>query len=408
MKSNKGLGLVKWSVLIIVPIILWGFYWYIGFDQTIVKYMLFITAVLLLLVNLSPLMKSFSKKKSYERLVAIIVGLIIFSFLMAWLYWGQNPVLTFRAAAAQFSILYFFLLKRYKVNFDNLNTIITIFAIIYVVLWFFALAAAPMVLFGNLDEIQDDRGFFRILQLNSIDTLCLFYFLCLVRFGDKKNSNRILWIILAIASYIIVFLSLSRNLIFSISIVTVVYLLIYNRKSFVLFAIVLGLGGYGLISSNEIVSSLFSMTEEQIEEKSEGNLRLVEYTQFTKLYPFHVGTVLFGNGEPHVASSYGVREERLKDNLGFNRSDAGYVHVIVSYGLVMLVVFISLFIKVIKQKVEEEHLYYKLFIYMILIVNVLASVFFSYMISFVICLYALELERNRQFHYKRITALEEQ
>lgn len=408
MHSSRGLDLGKWSVLILVPIILWGFYWYIGFDQTIVKYMLFITAVLLLLFNLSPLFKAFSKKKSYERIVAIIVGLIVFSFLMAWLYWGQNPVLTFRAAAAQFSILYFFLLKRYKVDFDNLNTIITIFAIIYVVLWFFALAAAPMVLFGNLDEIQDDRGFFRILQLNSIDTLCLFYFLCLVRFGDKKNSNRILWIILAIASYIIVFLSLSRNLIFSISIVTVVYLLIYNRKSFVVFAIVLGLGGYGLISSNEIVSSLFSMTEEQIEEKSEGNLRLVEYTQFTKLYPFHVGTVLFGNGEPHVASSYGVREERLKDNLGFNRSDAGYVHVIVSYGLVMLVVFISLFIKVIKQKVEKEHLYYKLFIYMILIVNVLASVFFSYMISFVICLYALELERNRQFHYNRITALEEQ
>ena len=389
----RKLSPIRWVILLLVPIIMWGFYWYIGFNQTIVKYILFITAVILLAFSLNDVFKSFSKKGSYDKYIAIIISLILLSFLVTFVYWGQNPILTFRAAASQFLILYYYLLKHFNVGFGNLNRLITVFAGIYIVLWLIALAAAPRVLFGNLEEIGDERGFFRILQLNGIDTLCLFYFICLMNMC-KKGGKKSFWVIAAIVSYVVVFLSLSRNLILSISLVTLVFLFIYNKKILVGATIIMALGGYSLLSQNEIVDSLYTMTHDQIEERSEGNLRLVEYTQFTEHFPFHVGTMLFGNGEPHVASSYGQREEQLKSSYGFNRSDAGYVHIITSYGLVMLLVFISLLFKVIKQRVSFDSKGYKLFVYFLFIVNVLASTFFSYSASLVICLYALELERQ--------------
>lgn len=372
-----------------------GFYWYVGFDQTIVKYILFITAVVLLVYNIKPLMRSFTKKKTYDRIVAIIIFLILLTFVISFAYWGQSPILTFRAAASQFVFLYYFILKKYRVSFDIVLKLVTIFAAIYFILWLIAITAAPTVLFGNLDEVADDRGFFRILQLPGIDNLCLFYFICLVKIS-RESKRKMWWIVLTMASYIIIFLSLSRNLIFVVSFVTLLFLLLYYKKALLAFGIVLALGGYSLFSNNEILNSLFSMTMSEVEERSENNLRLVEYTEFTKQYPFNIGTFLFGNGEPHVLSSYGQREESLKTSIGFNRSDAGYVHILTSYGIVMMLFLLFLLHKVYKQKVSYNHLGFKLFIFMLFLVNVLSSSFFSYAVSFMISLYALEKDKEEQ------------
>lgn len=386
---------LKWPVLLLTPILMWGLYWYVGFDQTVVKFLLFATAVLLLLFNVRTIIKSLSNKQSYDRKIAIIIILLLVSILTALLYWGQSPILTYRAAASHFVIIYYFILKHYHVSSKELTLIITIFACIYIILWLLALSAAPIVLFGNLDEVDNDRGFFRILQLNGLDTLCLFYFICLTRIRNK-GLTRLLWIVAAIVSFVIIFLSLSRNLIASVSVVTIVFFFIYNKKALIVFATILLLGGYSMISKNEIFESMILLTESHIESQSENNLRMTEYTNFYKLYPFHIGTTIFGNGEPHVISDYGKREEMLKDNVGFNRSDSGYVHLYVSYGIAMLLVFIAILIKVIKQKVCYQFFCYKMFIYMLFAVNVLTTAFFLYAVSFVLSLYALETLRTAE------------
>ena len=382
----------KWAVLLLIPIVFWGFYWYVGFNQTVVKYLLFFLAVTLLLLNLKRLNVSLSKKNSYDKYVSIISCLIILSFFITYIYWGQNPILTYRAAASQFLVLYYFILKEYKVSYDELFRLVTIFAVIHIVLWMIALAAAPIVLFGNEEEISDSRGFYRIVHLKGLDTLCLFYFMVLCQKAERQ-WKKVLLIACAFICFVLVFLSLSRTLIASISIVTILYLLKKNKKALIVFVVVLGLGGYSTIKNNEIVSSLELMTLNQIKEKNEADLRMVEYTQFTKLYPFHILTSIFGNGEPHIASSYGIREEQLKDSIGFNRSDAGYIHIYVSYGLVMLLVFLLLLIKVVKQKVDEKYIAFKLFIYMLFLANIFSSLMFSYATAFMISLYALESER---------------
>lgn len=395
METQK-LDYVQWLVLILTPVLLWGVYWYVGFNQIIVKYILFITAIILLFVNLQPLLISYKKHNSYDSFIAIIMALILFSYFIALFYWGQSPSLTFRASATQFLILYYYILKKFHVGYEDLCRLVTIFAISYIVLWLIAVAAAPRVLFGNFEEINDNRGFYRIVQLKGFDTVCLMFFLLLVR-AREKSIKKWIYIVFSVICYLVVFFSLSRNIIFSLSLVTLAFLFKYNRKVLVVLSFFLLFGGYSFLRNNEIVDSLFTLTEQHIEEKSESNLRFVEYSQFYKVYPFRIGTTLFGNGEPHVASGYGIREERLKDTIGFNRSDAGYVHLFTTYGLAMFLLFVLLFFKVLKQKVSLKFLGYKLFLYFLFLVNIMTSVFFSYSLSLVMCLYALEMEREEPY-----------
>lgn len=391
--KQSNLGFKEWAILIIVPILMYGFYWYVGFNQVIVKYVVFFTALILLIFNTKSIINSFSKSGSYDGYVALIMLLILFSYLICFIYWGQNPILTYRASADQFLIAYYFILKKFKVNYADLFRIVVFFATFYILLWLIALAAAPRVLFGNLDEVQNDRGFYRILSLRGMDAVCLLFFLCLVKIRDK-GVNKIFGIVFAVVCFVVVYFSLSRWIIASLSIVAIFFLFKYNKKVLAVFAVVLVFGGYGLIRNNEVFDTMINMTETQVSERSGNDLRITEYTQFFGVYPFHIGTFMFGNGEPHVVSSYGMREENLKSSIGFNRSDAGYVHVVTSYGFVMLVLYISILIKMTRQKVEYEYVGFKSFVFFLFLVNILKSTFFSYTLTFSICLYALEIERS--------------
>ena len=137
------------------------------------------------------------------------------------------------------------------------------------------------------------------------------------------------------------------------------------------------------------------LTETQINEEEESNLRLVEYNHIFTAYPFHVGTMLFGNGVPHVNSENGKYNEKLKMDLGFHQSDAGYVGIYANYGVVMLLLLGLLLVRAIFKKIPNQLQLYRLFIVSLFILNLTSYSFWNYGISFAIALYALNMIEYR-------------
>ena len=88
-----------------------------------------------------------------------------------------------------------------------------------------------------------------------------------------------------------------------------------------------------------------------------------EYYDCIDLFPFHIGTFLFGNGAPHSASSYGKREDNLKDTRGFHRSDTALPGYYLNYGIISLVMILILLFKVVIHKIPDEYYYCKLYIF---------------------------------------------
>ena len=388
MRSNK---LERYLILIGLPIILWEGYWYVGFNQNIAK-LLHLVVSLLLLVFFAK--KLFSEKKNfYTNFISYVVVFFIISILMAAFYWEQSPILTYRAGAAPLVVLYYFVLKRMRVTEKELIRIIFTFATIYTFLWLYAVSQAPRVVFGNLEEMQDDRGFYRILQLRSLDTVCLLFFTALVRY--LSNAFKTKWLVVGVVSFIVIFLALSRMFIFSVLLVSVFFIL--RRKISLAFIIgILLTLGFEKLSQNEIVSNMTEMTNSQLQENEESNLRLTEYRNVFTAYPFHIGTTLFGNGAAHIQSDYGKYDDKLKWNMGFNRSDAGYVGIYTTYGLSMLILLFILLFHVYRVKVPMEYQPYRLFIFFLYIDNLTSFSFWGYGVSFTIALYALSLAENPQ------------
>lgn len=381
-------------LLLAFPIVFWQCYCYVGFGNTWPKLLLFSVVALFLLLYANTIFKAFFLKAHYDRYVAFMILGFLLSLFSALFCWAQDVVLTFRAGVSTLVVLYFFFLKKKNVGMEEIIKIVFILAFLYLILWGYAVSQAPQVVFGNLDEITDSRGFFRV-ALNSLDVVCLLYFISLIKvFGER---HRLFWFLTLMLSFALVFLSMSRMIIFSLCIVTL-FFLIRQRSFFIVILIVfLFLGGMEILKKNEITSNLISMTEQQISDGDESNLRITEYLGAFELYPLKFVTFLFGNGAPHVQSSYGQYEEMLKYMHGFNRSDAGYVGVYVTYGFFMLALLILLLFKVLFQKVDMHFMPYKMFVIFLYITNLTSYNFWAFGISFMISLYVLDLERAKRF-----------
>lgn len=392
LSSSRSLRPLERFLLLIIPVIAWNFYNYVGFNQQITKLVGFVVSLILLLFYVMTFRKDYLQRGTYSRYLSLYLLVVLLSFINALLYWGQSPILTFRASSFLFFLIYYFILKRIKPSYQEIVIIIYFFAITYCILWLIAFLAAPSVVFGNLENLDDNRGMFRVLQLHSFDFVCLLFFYLIV----NRTKRNFLSIVLAIICFLITIFTLSRMFIGAMVLVAGAYLL--RKKTFFL---VIFIAAVLLIPSkytfdSEIAQNLFQLTESQMED-SKGDAFLVrsEYRDFGKLYDFHIPTFLFGNGIAHVESNYGRIEESYKDQYSFNRSDAGYVGQYVSFGLFGLLCLLLILWNVVRQKVPDNYLYLKLFIYYLFIVSLTSNSFSEFMIAFVIVLYLLDELKSR-------------
>lgn len=395
--DTRSSQLIKLLILITVPIIMWRFYWYVGFDQKATSLMSFILSaflvVYLFVIWVNGNLRYYSEGSLYSRLVLLILFNVFLSMINAYAYWGQGIVLTFRAGYIFFIIIYFFLLYSTDVSYDDIVRLVLFFSFVYLLLWLYAVSQSPQVVFGNYDEVSDDRGFARIINLSSVDLVYLAYFISLVKVSSGNSENKLVWIGVLVVSLLLIIGTLTRTVIVATILVSGIYLL-RRRPGYLIIVVIVTIVASGYLVYNEVASSLFDLTYETFEFGPESALRIVEYTQFADFYPFNIGTFLFGNGSPHVESDYGAFEEFLKSDYFFNRSDAGPVGMYVSFGIVSIVLFTIVLIRVIKQKVSDDAMPFKLFVIFLFIINLTSWKFFKFGISFMICLYILDLDHK--------------
>lgn len=391
--------------LYLTPIVYWGFYYYVGFSSSITKLPCFVLTFLLLVLYSKELFVKKYQKGSYSKYMKYFVILLLVSMIMAYIFWGQGISLSFRSTSWYFVFLYYFVLLRYKPSGAEIFRLVTVFSIIYVLLWTISLLNAPVPLFASDDELNDSRGVFRII-IRSYDIICLGYFCCLCKLHNKTISP--FWIAITALFLIMVILGLTRMIIAATILITFVYL--FKRMGIagkvistitviiVMFSFSSVLDYVAERDKSGIVSSMIDVTDSQLADVNEenSNWRIIEYKMGIWEYPRNIVTYVFGSGIPHPESSYGKYEASLVSNKSFNRSDAGYPALLISFGLLGLLLFIALFIKAGRQKTLEDAVPYKLFIIFIAIINIMQDAIGFFGVSIAISLYMLEKDRISQ------------
>lgn len=390
MKSigkNNSLSITQWVLLLLIPIFMRGCFWYVGIPNGLEKMLAFITAVLLLLFFCLKIVPKKLSKYSYGRLIKTIILLSFVSIINAYFYWGQSPVLTFSAGFGIYIYIYYFVLQKICPNEEQILKLVFIISCIYGVLWMYALSMAPQTVFGNKEQIDDTRGIFRIV-LECLDAVGLLYFYSLTKY--LSNIKKVKYLVFAIISFLLLFVTLSRMVILSVTVVTFFYVIRKQSIKTILIVSLLIVLGWGSVMQNKIVKNLIELQERQSDDTNGDRLIRNEYTDCFNLFPFNVGTFLFGNGSEHTTSSYGNREEKLKKDYDFNRSDAGYPGYYVTYGFVSFIIMMLLLVKVLKEKVPDDCYYCKLYILYFIIASVTTNYFEREGLALMIVFYVLD------------------
>jgi len=352
------------------------FYSYIGFNTQILSAVFYVIQVLMLGYCAKDVFRA-----TGDRLYAMMRYILLitwFSVIPAWAFWDQSIVLGIVATTNLSVITLFFFLWKHDFSQKELEKYVMLLGIIYVILWLYSLKNLPMMTFGvtNADDttlFNEERGMLRI-NFVGRTSLVLAYFLAL---NKSFNTKKISYIALTGFLFVMIVFQLTRQIIFSVAIVTAIYTFLKNKKLaayIVAVFVAMYLFSFSLsFSRDSVVGSMIELTKSQTKYRyDKGDNRSSEYQYFFTSFSKNVFTDVLGNGVSYSSSPYGTVEQRINDN-GYYRTDVGYASMFVTTGWVGLILYLLLFYLCLRRRVAPDLEYALLFVGYMVIADVMAS-----------------------------------
>lgn len=355
-----------------------------------------------------------------SRQVWILCLMFVFGLIWGWLYWDEGLYTglktTFKAQGV-FTLLFYFIYKKYQVSYQAIIKVIFTIAIIYSCCYIIGVLTYPDQIFGaslNFDESSfektlEDRGVLRLF-LQGADFIVIAIFYLLVRFREKKICY--LWLI---PLFIMLVLRGTRTPL----IVTGLMCLLYYLKSikskvrsisiFVIAILSFNVVNEALLNSNSDnpIVKYVQLTNTQMENndsKGEEDIRVqMSKYMLTELDANDPVCIFIGNGIPSVGRLQ-ARLTALENNNSFWVVDVGFIVIFVYFGLVGLFIYLGLLVMIIKLKVDTKYYFAKLYLfylYLILPTNCSLITLSSFMVA--LALYVLYLGNQERISNNVVT-----
>lgn len=377
------------------PISSFLFYNYVGFNNQICKAIYFFSVPITIFYSF-PELRNKHRHTLYSNIIRNILFLTMFSMIMAYFFWGQDFMLSYRVTASYLAIVYFFYLMQVKPDLSFIEKLIWFYCIFYIMLWLYALIRAPNLTFGFEPEmgIDNSRGIFR-LEIPGHAFVALGFFVALVKFVETK---KIKWVVIFSILFIIIILHVTRQIIIFSFLVGLFYLLkekkylwIWLLTAYLFITFICSV----TVAEESVIGKLYNVTQVQANQHNQGenDIRIREYQYFFTNYSKNIITDIFGNGVAHSESEFGKMENRIANNYDIYGGDVGYAEIFMRLGLVGLLCYGIIFYKAIKQKIPPKYMYAKLYIIYLIFANIAASWVFQDVIVICICLYILEVNK---------------
>ncbi len=365
------------------------------------RYIIYLHLLLMLFIVYSSLYTFFEKTNAFvfSLPLKIILLAIIFSIISAHFFWNQ-PLLTCILAVVNTVggyLLYFYLI-RVKPSALLIENIIIIMGTISIGAFYLSLSISPKEIFGNPFDINDfSRGFQRI-QLAGFGYIYLLFFMSLNKLVNKC-SNKLLWFFLISACYIAIILSLTRTYLAFTTIIAIVYLYINSKFRIKLLLLLLITALVIFLPKFEYVKLMINLTEDNLSE-SKDYVRIQGVKYFLTEFQQSDFTRIFGNGFAYGDSDYSNFINQLKITDLLYIEDLGIIGLYVYMGILSIIAYILIFFKGIKEKMQKNKMYLKLFLIFVLLISfnsyAIYSVDFLLPLVFVFYLYEINKVENQR------------
>lgn len=299
----------------------------------------------------------YSREKLYKQKFAFPIILILISVLIsmfaAYAYHDQSFLRTAIAQRAIYFYFIYFLLHYMKMEGVFIIKLIMIFGLTYIVIYLAQYMIFPVQI--TYSHMFIDRGTLRIF-LSGAGYLVIGYFIYLYL---TFKAFRIRYVFFMLLAYGIFVLLGTRQIIASILLLTILFIL-QSRvvKSKLLIFSLIGLSIVPIfLLFQDIIIAMFDVTLEQSQAvESNVRVRAAEYF-LTEFYPS--GFAYFTGNGMHGNSMYGLKIIRIMEEYKFFQSDIGLIGEFTQYGMLFLIGVSVILYRVLTVKLPEKLMFIK-------------------------------------------------
>ena len=310
---------------------------------------------------------NFQKKSIFKwHFVAMFLGIWI-SILSCYYFRNQPPLLTLKASAPYFYILFYFVLRESNMSIRKMEMLLVVMAILFCISYIIQYIVYPFEIFsGTVNKSIETKEVRFRLAGQALGSLAYFYginkFLL-----DKKKMH----LMLSAFCFVVIFLMGFRTMIAMILVFTIV--IIFRVKGSRLknvsyiFWIILGLIillQFPVFKS--VVNSMLKRQETEVFTNSE-YIRLIQLNYFTQEHFKNLWEYIWGSGLTpfDTKTDYSIYMSKIEDR-GIFWVDWGLVGLSWVIGLISVVAMILYSIKTITIKVTTDYYYIGIwFIYLL-------------------------------------------
>lgn len=304
--------------------------------------------------------------------VLLILGAICISALSATFFWSQNILYSYMGILTSMSYILFFLLTVWKTSLKDVEKIIIIIGIIYIITFSITFIAYPVPVFGGKQAYTASRGFQRLL----FDGLGFLFLFCFFSLNQYYKNRQLWWLIVFIITVIMIIATLTRTLLASSFMVITLYILRKSSNIKKIFAMIAILAFILIISQMDFFQILVGETKSQIKE-IDSEIRIRSLRFFLHDFSPNIIAKIIGNGMPYQDSGYASYVSNLGRSLGYYSSDLGFFGLYVRFGVISILAYFLIIYRTIKVPVHEDYLYCKYFLYFIFICSITVDATFS-------------------------------
>jgi len=294
----------------------------------------------------------------FSTSIIILIISAIPSIFMAKYFHQQNILIS----AFAYRMLLFYLIY-YYVHIFNIPVQFIIKSIVgvgllAVILYYSQLALFPKMIMDI--RYMEGRGTLRLFVPGMICTQAAYFYFLHQFFAKKK----LYFLLLSFLSLSIFVLQGTRQMIFALIFLSMVYILFSKKvRSKLLISLIFSLAIVALFFTfQDIFNELTRISSSQVQNLS-GGIRIRAMKYFLTDFMPNKWVYVFGNGSPALGSVYSQKMGFLVYKYRFFLSDIGIIGDYVKYGIIFILAGITLIIKSVRFKVSQDYSYLKYYIY---------------------------------------------
>jgi len=346
-------------------------------------------------------------KHNFKGPIFLIFTGVFLSMIIARAYHNQNYALTIWAQRDMYFYLFYFFLHFLKPDIKDLEKIVLTLGILYAFSYLIQYTIYPVTIFDVRQDV--DRGTIRIFIPGGA-FMILSLFICLQRFYIRNELRNIFLVLLFLG---VVVLTGTRSSLAGMVLV-IFYSLVFSRtirSKYVIYALLV----LSLIPIYFLFHDIFiGLMETSVRESQnfQSNIRIRAAKFFlTEFFP-NTLAYIFGNGQDHMGSVYGLRVYSYKIFQGFYQSDIGLIGEFSKFGLFYAIGIFWVFFKVFTTRINPEYSYIKYYFLRTFILLFLGTTFTSppSIATYCIMLYIIDksmIELKAENHKKEVKVVDE-